>query len=182
MPIYVALLRGINLGGHKKIKMDRLRTLFEGLGFTQVQTYIQSGNVVFRAGKFSPAGLSSKIEERILKDFGFSVLVLLRTGDEIGMTIKNNPFLKNRGIDQEKLHVTFLPGPPETSVLKELEGLTTAPDQSCCIGKEVYLYLPNGMGQSSLANNPLERRLLKRATTRNWRTVNQIYQMCVDCA
>jgi uncharacterized protein (DUF1697 family) len=182
MPIYVAMLRGINVGGHHKIKMDRLRTSFEGLGFAQVRTYIQSGNVVFQAGKFSPAGLANKIGERILKDFGFSVHVILRTFDEIGLAVKNNPFLKQRNIDLETLHVTFLPEPPDPSVLKELEGLTMGPDQSCCVGKEIYLYLPNGMGRSSLANNPLERRLLNRATTRNWRTVNAIHQMCVDCA
>jgi uncharacterized protein (DUF1697 family) len=75
----------------------------------------------------------------------------------------------------------FLPEIPAPSDLKQLEGLTTAPDQSCCLGKEIYLYLPNGFAESSLANNPLERRLLKRATMRNWRTVSNLYQMCLDC-
>jgi uncharacterized protein (DUF1697 family) len=181
MPIYVAMLRGINLGGHKKVKMDLLRGSLETLGLKRVQTYIQSGNVVFQTGTFSPSELSTKIEKNILKDFGFPVLVILRTSDDLARTVKNNPFLKQRGVDPEKLHVTFLPDAPEPSVLQELAGLTTAPDQSCCVEKEIYLYLPNGMAHSSLTNNPLERRFLNRATTRNWRTVNQVYQMCVDC-
>jgi uncharacterized protein (DUF1697 family) len=81
--IYVSMLRGINVGGHKRIKMDQLRASFQALGFEQVKTYIQSGNVVFKTGKLSPAGLSKRIEERILKDFGFPVSVISRTSDAI---------------------------------------------------------------------------------------------------
>jgi len=180
MAVYVALLRGINVGGHKRIKMDQLRKSFEGLGFEQVKTYIQSGNVVFNTAKLSPAGLSKRIEESILRDFGHSVSVLSRTLDEMGETIETNPFLKQRGIDQAKLHVMFLPESPAPSDLKQFERLTAAPDQSRCLGKEIYLYLPHGVAES-LANNPLERQLLKRGTIRNWRTVSNLYQMCLDC-
>jgi uncharacterized protein (DUF1697 family) len=181
MAVYVAMLRGINVGGRKPIKMEQLRKSFEALGFEQVKTYIQSGNVVFNTAKLSPAGLSKRIEESILRDFGHSVSVISRTLDEMGKTIASNPFLKKRGIDQAKLHVMFLPEAPVPSDLKQFEGLTTAPDQSRCLGKEIYLYLPNGVAESSLANNPLERRVLKRATMRNWRTVSNLYQMCLDC-
>ena len=180
MAVYVAMLRGINVGGHKRIKMEPLRKSFEALGFEQVKTYIQSGNVVFSTAKLSPAGLSKRIEESILRDFGHSVSVISRTLDEMGETIETNPFLKKRGIDPTKLHVMFLPESPVPSDLKQLEGLTAAPDQSRCLGKEIYLYLPNGVAES-LANNPLERRLLKRGTIRNWRTVSNLYQMCLDC-
>jgi uncharacterized protein (DUF1697 family) len=96
--------------------------------------------------------------------------------------IESNPFLKEGAIDPEKLHVVFLPEPPAPANLRELAALTTEPDRSRCLGKEMYLYLPNGFAHSSLANNPLERRLLKSATTRNWKTVNAIHQMCEDCA
>jgi uncharacterized protein (DUF1697 family) len=181
MAVYVAMLRGINVGGHKRIKMEQLRKSFEALGFEQVKSYIQSGNVVFSTAKVSPSGLSKRIEERILRDFGHSVSVIARTRDEMGETMETNPFLKKRGIDQAKLHVMFLPESPVPSDLKQLEGLTAAPDQSRCSGKEIYLYLPNGVAKSSLANNPLERRLLKRGTMRNWRTVSNLYQMCLDC-
>ena len=177
----MALLRGINVGGHKRIKMDPLRKSLGALGFEQVKTYIQSGNVVFNTAQLSPAGLSKRIEESILRDFGHSVSVISRTLDEMGKTIAANPFLKQRGINQAKLHVMFLPESPVPSDLRQLEGLTAAPDQSRCVGKEIYLYLPNGFAESSLANNPLERRLLQRATIRNWRTVSNLYQMCLDC-
>src|SRR5271169_2140546 len=106
MPIYISMLRGINVGGHKLIKMDKLRESFEALGFKQVKTYIQSGNVVFSAGKLSPLKLSKRIEERILTDFGFSVSVISRSSDEMARTIERNPFLKESDIDHERLHVT----------------------------------------------------------------------------
>src|SRR5271170_733820 len=108
MPIYISMLRGINVGGHKRIKMDQLRTSFEALGFEQVKTYIQSGNVVFKTGKVSTSRLLKRIEERILSDFGFPVSVIARTSDEMGEAIANNPFLKQRGINPERLHVTFM--------------------------------------------------------------------------
>jgi len=181
MAIYVSLLRGINVGGNKKIKMDLLRSSLEALGLSQVKTYIQSGNVVFQAPKLSPAGLSSRIEQAILRDFGFSVSVILRTGAEIETTITNNPFLKQPGIDHEKLHVAFLSESPATAGLKKLAELTKAPDQSRYVGNAVYLYLPNGVSKSSLWKTPLDRVLSVVTTTRNWKTVNTLHQMCKDC-
>jgi uncharacterized protein (DUF1697 family) len=181
MPIYVALLRGINIGAHKRVKMDDLRESFEGLGFERVKTYIQSGNVVFKAGKSSSLALGKRIEERIVSDFGFSASVMVRTSDELGKTIDANPFLKQRGIDLEKLHVTFLEDIPPASGLKKLAEFTVAPDQSRCVGKEIFLYLPNGFSASSLWKVPWEKALAVVTTTRNWRTVNTIYEMCRDC-
>jgi uncharacterized protein (DUF1697 family) len=181
MPVYIALLRGINIGPNKRIKMDALRKSFETLGFEQVKTYIQSGNVVFKARKSSPPVLGKKIEAQIVTDFGFSVSVLVRTGDELAQTIAANPFLKQRGIDIEKLHVTFLSGAPEAPAIKKLAGYTIAPDQSCCVGSTVYLYLPNGFSPSSLFRVPWEKALVVSTTTRNWRTVNALHQMCEEC-
>ena len=181
MPIYVALLRGVNLGPHKRMKMEKLRESFNAMELDQVQTYIQSGNVVFKTARVSPATLSRKIEERIVADFGFSSSVILRTRDELEKAMENNPFSKRRGVDVTRLHVTFLAAAPETGVLEELKGLTKTPDESICLGREIFLHLPNGMGKSSLMNNPLERRFLKLSTTRNWNTVNQLYEMCQAC-
>src|SRR5260370_38031029 len=132
MPIYISMLRGIIVGGHKRIKMDQLRRSFEALGFERVKTYIQSGNVVFKTGKTSPAALSKKIEERIVKDFGFSASVISRTAEEMRKMIAENPFLKQRGIDPAKLHVMFLSEPPAPAALKELVKVTVAPDQCHC--------------------------------------------------
>lgn len=177
MPVYIAMLRGINVGKHKRMKMDQLRASFEALGFTEVKSYIQSGNVVFRAGRISPSGICGKLEERIVSDFGFSASVISRTRDEMEKIIRGNPFLRDSRFDQSKLHVTFFAETPSAPALKELEQLTTKPDQSHGTGKEIYLYLPNGVSKSSLVNNPLERRLLNDATMRNWRTVNSLYEI-----
>lgn len=181
MPIYVALLRGVNMGPHKRMKMDRLRASFEALGFEQVQTYIQSGNVIFKAAKASPQTMAKKIEDRILADFGFPAPVVIRTQTEMERTIAGSPFIKRKGIDPTKLHIIFLRVAPDPTAMKELANLTTAPDESLCAGREIYLHLPNGMSKSTLMNNSLERRHLKGATTRNWQTVNNISDMCRAC-
>ncbi|MGA7926119.1 MAG: DUF1697 domain-containing protein [Candidatus Sulfotelmatobacter sp.] len=181
MATYISMLRGINVGGRKRIKMDQLRESLEALSFDEVQTYIQSGNVVFKTRELSPVALSKRIEERILHDFGFSVSVVSRTADEMGEAIRNNPFLKQRRIDQEKLHVTFLSEAPAPSTLKKLLHLAALPDQSRCFGKEIYLYLPNGVSGSSLMKTPLDRVLSVVTTTPNWKAVNQLYEMCRDC-
>lgn len=181
MPVYISLLRGINVGGNKPIKMDRLRASFEALGFERVETYIQSGNVVFKAGKISTSGLSRRIEENILADFGFPVPVVTRTAHEIHETLARNPFLKERGIDLERLHVMFLSDAPAPAALKKLADLNIAPDRSLYLGKDIYLHLPNGTAKSLLMKTPLDRILAVTPTTRNWRTVNQLAQMCRDC-
>ena len=180
MPVYVSMLRGINVSGHKQIKMSRLQELFEALGFGQVKTYIQSGNVVFRARQNSPQDVSRKIEEKILSDFGFSVPVISKTPAELGKTLQDNPFLKKRGVDLSKLHVTFLSQAPAETGLKKLEALKAGPDQWQCRVREIYLYCPDGYGRTKLSNNALEKVLMVTATTRNWRTVNQLYQMAVE--
>jgi uncharacterized protein (DUF1697 family) len=174
---YVALLRGINVAGHKPVKMDPLRKAFEALGFEEVKTYVQSGNIVFNAPTQASENLSKKIEEKILDDFGISVPVTVKTSVEVAEVIKNNPFLQEKGIDSSKLHVTFLSHAPEKTALKKLDALAKTPDQFRCSAKEVYLYCPNGYGETKLSNNALEKVLAVRATTRNWKTVNKLCEM-----
>jgi uncharacterized protein (DUF1697 family) len=181
MPIYVCMLRGINIGPHKRIQMDQLRKSFEALGFEQVKTYIQSGNVVFKGRKISSATLSKKIEQRILKDFGFAVPVITRTADEMSLTVANNPFLRESGIDPQKLHVMFLSAAPAPAALKELNAVTVAPDRCRCSAEQIYFYLPNGVSKSVLWNSPVDRILAVVTTTRNWKTVTQLAQMCEEC-
>jgi uncharacterized protein (DUF1697 family) len=180
MPVYVALLRGINLGGHKKIKMDELRAALAAIGFDEVKTYIQSGNVVFKAAKISDKVLSKKIEATILSNFGHSVSAIIRTAEEIEQVIGNNPFLKQPDIDQTKLHVMFLREPPAQSALQQLQTLVLKPDQFRFLGKELYFYLPNGVAESVVMKKPIDRVLGIPTTMRNWRTVNTIQQMCAD--
>lgn len=181
MPIYVAMLRGINVGGHKRIKMEKLRSSFEAMGFESVKTYIQSGNVVFKSRKTAPSVLSKRIEEKILSDFGFAASVITRSADDIDATVTGNPFLREHGIDPEKLHVTFLSASPSEKALQQLAAVTVRPDQCHCSRKEIYFYFPNGVSQSVLFKSPVDRILAVVTTTRNWKTVNSLRQMCQDC-
>src|SRR5882724_11398367 len=148
MPIYISMLRGINVGGNRLVKMDKLRASFEGLGFEKVQTYIQSGNVIFKAGKTSPEKLSRKIEGQLTKQFGFEILVITRTLEELGQAIAGNPFLKERGLDPQTLHVAFFSEVPAADARKELGALTKLPDRCQIVAGELFLHLPNGMGKS----------------------------------
>ena len=177
MPTYIAMLRGINVSGQKPVKMDQLRKMFEALGFAEVKTYVQSGNVVFQAKKSPVAELSRKIEAGILREFGFDVPVISKTAEEIGSTIQNNPFLKEKAIDPARLHVTFLSGVPAKAALEKLSAVRAAPDRFHSLATEIYLHCPDGYGNSKLANNILERLLSLRATTRNWKTVNELYRL-----
>ena len=181
MPAYISLIRGINVGGHNKVKMALLRKSVETLGFRQVQTYIQSGNLVFQGTKQSTSTISRKIEDAILKKFGFSAPVITITADEICATLDGNPFLKQKGIDVSKLHVIFLSGRPEAASVKKLEAIPSRDDRFEWRDQCLYLHLPDGTAQSKLANAPLERLLSVRTTTRNWNTVNELHKMAQDC-
>ena len=174
---HIALLRGINVGGHKIIKMDQLRKAFEGLGFEDVATYVQSGNVVFKSLKTSAGDLSRKIEEMLLRRFSMSVPVIVRTAEEVGDVLRNNPFLEERGIDVSRLHVTFLSLTPQKAAVKGLDAITAGADRFYCCGQEIYLYCPNGFGGTKLSINVFEKVLAVGATTRNWNTVNKLYEM-----
>ena len=177
MPTYIALLRGINVSGHKAIKMEDLRSSFGALKFSSVETYVQSGNVVFAAENDSVAALSEKIERRILRDFGFSVPVFLRTAKEWDEIIKGNPFRTDTAIDQSKLHITFLSVVAPKRAAEALQPLALKPEQFRVIGSKIYLYCPNGYGRTKLSNNAIEKKLSVGATTRNWRTVNTLLAM-----
>ena len=180
MPVYIAMLRGINVGAHKRMKMEKLRASCDGLGLRNVKTYIQSGNVIFSSGKLSSGALSKKMGECILRDFGFSADVISRTRDEMKRIIDDNPFPKERGIDVFKLHVVFLPQAPTAAALKKLQELTLAPDRVRALGNEIYFYFPNGVSGSSLWKHPLDRVLTVAGTMRNWNTVNKLYEMARD--
>ena len=182
MPIYIALLRGINIGPHKRMKMENLIASCAACGWAGVKTYIQSGNVVFKAGKSSPDAVAKKLAAQIIADFGFSADVIVRSKEEMESTIKSNSLLKQRGIDQEKLHVAFLAEPPQPEALKQLESLTLAPDQVRIAGKEIYFYFPNGVSGSSLWKHPLDKVLKASVTMRNWNTVNQLCRLAGELA
>jgi uncharacterized protein (DUF1697 family) len=172
MPVYVAMLRGINVSGHKIIKMESLRTSFESLGFGGVKTYIQSGNIIFKTSKTVPEDLAKRIAKKILDDFYFAVPVLIRAKEELACVLKSNPLLKRTGVDESKLHFTFLSAtaPKEAeSILKTLAGKS---ELFAVGGREIYLHCPGGYGNTKLSNHAIEKKLSVHATTRNWKTVD----------
>jgi uncharacterized protein (DUF1697 family) len=175
VPTYVALLRGINLGPHKKIAMPKLRELIEGLGTADVSTYVQSGNVIFR-GRGGAAKLTQTIEKQIEKEFGLSVDVLLRTPAQLAKIVAANPFAKDQD-DPTKLHVTFLADTPSRARARELEQGDFDPDELRVVGQEVFLHCPHGYGRSKLSNTFFEKELGVRGTTRNWRTVTKLAEL-----
>ena len=173
METCIAILRGINVSGVRKLPMADLRALFGTLKCTNVRTYIQSGNVIFEVAKLDPR-FAATVEGKINKQFGFDVPVLVRTLKEMKQVVVANPFLKQKGIDLEKLHVTFLADTPkDASPAKGANG----PDSFTLIGREVYVHCPEGYGNTKLNNTFFEKQFKVSATTRNWRTVNELVRI-----
>lgn len=176
MSSYIALLRGINVSGQKLIKMSELKELFESQGFQNVQTYIQSGNVIFYSKEKPIEKLKNIIQTAIRKKFGFDVSVLVITPDMIEYVLKNNPFIKkNKGLD--KLYVTFLSEQPSAENIKMLNSIDYSPEEYILDGSLVYLHVPNGYGKTKLNNNLFENKLKVEATTRNWKTINKLWEL-----
>jgi uncharacterized protein (DUF1697 family) len=176
MRTYVALLRGINLGAHNKIAMADLRELFAAVGAEAIATYVQSGNVVFKSSVGSAPKLARAIEERIERDLGLGVKVLLRTNAELAGIAAGNPFDAS-GTDSATLHVTFLAERPDPARVRGLDPARGQPDEFRVAGREVYLHCPNGYGRSKLTNAYFEKQLGVAATTRNWRTVTKLAEL-----
>ena len=175
------MLRGINVGGHKKVPMERLRNMCEALGFAQVRTFIQSGNLVFCAAKVDAAAVSTKIEKQIAVEFGFPVSVITRTTDELGKAIRGNPFVKESRSEPAKVHIAFLSEVPKADAVKKLATLATSDEQLRQSGREIYFYYRNGMGQAKLTMNVVEKVLSVTVTARNWNTVSKLHEMALEC-
>src|SRR5689334_4167644 len=143
MQTFISMLRGINVSGQKIVPMEKLRESFEKLGLENVKTYIQSGNVIFKS-KATSTALCKKIETQVLKQFGYEVTVIVKTLEELESVFKKNPFVKRRGIDLTKLHVTFLSASPSKPDLKKLMALAKNAEECEWLKTEVYLYCPNG--------------------------------------
>jgi uncharacterized protein (DUF1697 family) len=172
----VALLRGINLGRNKRVAMSDLRDLVTGLGYTDVSTHLQSGNVVFDAGATSPEAAAREIEAEIGRRLGMRVSVLVRTGDELAAVVKNNP-MPERTAEPTKLLVAFLDQAPPPERMAEVDPAEFAPDEFQVAGREVYVWLPNGQQGAKLSNESWEKRLGVTATSRNWRTVTRLLEL-----
>jgi uncharacterized protein (DUF1697 family) len=170
---YIALLRGINVSGHNMIKMAELKQLFAELGFLDIQTYLQSGNIVFKADKSTIDKIGSKIETEILSRFGLTIPVIVLEKDTLN-SIRNCCPFSTGNIDQFAVYITFPSGKTDIQALTELDFPKAAGEEVVFTENAVYLYLPGGYGTTKLNNNFFEKKLKITATTRNWKTVNEL--------
>lgn len=173
---YVALLRGINVGGKNMIKMETLRATFGSLGFENVKTYINSGNVIFETVKTADGELAQKIRGEIRKDFDFDISVMVRSNDEFTKLIANNPF-EGKFENEKDLHVFFLAEPlsPEQTALllaNECEN-----EMFAITGREIYYLLRISILDSVLGKGFIDKKLKVPATARNWRTVKKLAEL-----
>jgi len=181
MQAYIALLRGINVSGQKKIKMADLKVLFEDLGFNEIQTYIQSGNVVFFTQQDDQYLLENHIKTSIKKQYGFDVPVTVLNKNEF-CTVHDNIPLAKFNVDDinesgTKVYISFLSNKPEKDAINKLLSYVIAPEKLIIDDSFAYLYCPNGYGKSKLSNNFIENKLKVTSTTRNWKTVVEMHKM-----
>ena len=178
--VAIALLRGVNVGGHNKIKMDGLRALCATLELEHAQTYVQSGNVVFRTSAHDTVKIGPRLENAIQRTFGFHAAVMVRTLDELRGVLSRNPFAGRVGIDPAKLLVTFLgvdPGPEAAARIAAIPYGADRPEELFLDGRELYIHYPNGVGRSKLSPSVVERALGTAGTARNWNTVAKLVEI-----
>src|SRR5262249_46532917 len=178
MKTYIALFRGINVGGKNALPMKELVVVLEGLGSRNVKTYIQSGNAVFESKEKDASRLSNQISIEIKKRRGFEPHVLLLELADIERAITKNPFPEAE-TDPQALHVGFLASAPKNPNLKTLESLKRNSERFHLIDNVFYLHAPEGVGRSKLAANA-EKLLGVPMTDRNWRTVCKIWEMAKE--
>ena len=177
MAVIISMLRGVNVGGHNKIKMEALRALYESLKLRDAQTYVQSGNVIFRTDERDMSRLAKRIEDGIERKFGFRPDVILRTTAEMREVVARNPFAKRRGIEPGKLLVSFLASDPGEEAREKVRQMKGDPEELRIEGRELYIYFPNGIGRSKLPWARLEKTLKTPGTGRNWNSVTKMMEM-----
>jgi uncharacterized protein (DUF1697 family) len=177
MITYIALLRGINVSGHNKIKMSELKQLFVNLGFYDVTTYIQSGNVIFQSLQKNCSKLEEQITEQVNKEFGHTIKVLVITKKQLKTVFESNPFLKNKEIDIRALYAIILKSNYLAKGIKLLAPYLTNDEEVKIVDNCAYIHYPNGAGKSKLTINIIEKKLETIATSRNWRTITKLVEL-----
>jgi uncharacterized protein (DUF1697 family) len=173
---HVAFLRGINLGGKNKLPMKDLAAMFVAEGCTQVRTYIQSGNVVYRATAAIAKRIPARIAERIAEQFGLKVPVVQRTKEELRTAATSNPYLLS-GMPENEVHLLFLADLPEPERVQALDPLRSPGDRYQVVARDIYLHLTTGAADTKLTNQYFDSRLKTISTGRNWRTVMTVLAM-----
>ncbi len=174
---FVSLFRGINVGGQHSVRMDELKALYESLGFKDVVTYIQSGNVVFTGDDVDVAQLARRIEHSFAQKFGFSTKVIVRTSAELQDIIAHNPFRDQTQKEFKWVVVLFLATRPDSIALENLQKSYDGPEEFYLIGQELFIYYPNGIGRSRLTVPLIDKKLNTTGTGRNWNTILQLAKM-----
>jgi uncharacterized protein (DUF1697 family) len=173
---YVALLRGINVSGHRRLPMKKLITIFEEHGCRDVRTYIQSGNVVFEAKAALAKRIPKLVHASVEKEFDYDVPVVVRSAAELKKALAAHPFAKGEANDKA-LHVAFLSAEPTAKAVAAIDEKRSPGDRFAVKGREVHLHLPKGVGKTKLDNAYLERTLAVKSTMRNWRTCQKLLEM-----
>ena len=177
MPVVICLLRAVNVGGHNQIKMDALRSLCESLQLQNPQTYVQSGNIVFKTKEKDLTRLAERIGNEIQRKFKFRPEVILRTASDLRTVIASNPFANRRHIEPGKLLVSFLASDPGAEGRQQLLKIKADPEELRIDGRELYIYFPNGQGKTKLSFPLIDRTLKTVGTGRNWNTVTKLLEM-----
>lgn len=180
MRVVISMLRGVNLGPHRRVKMEALRALYESLGLKEPQTYVQSGNILFKAKEKNLERLARRIEAAIEQTFGFQSDVILRTTAEMREALAKNPFAGRKDIEPAKLLVTFLASDPGETAREKLRQIQAAPEEMWIDGRELYIYFPDGMARPKLSIPTIERTLKVSGTGRNLNSVQKMLAMAED--
>ena len=180
MKVVISLLRGINLGGHHKIKMSELCALYGSLGHCDARSHINSGNVVFRTSEHDLAAIVKKLESAIEKKCGFHADVVVRTTAELRDVVRRNPFAKRKEVEPGKLLVTFLPKKLAADISEQIRSFNPGPDEMHLDGREIYTYFPDGVGRSKLFSALAGKMLKNEGTSRNWNTVLKLLEIAEE--
>ena len=177
MTTHLALLRGINVSGHNMIKMEALKVMLENIGFTNVRTYIQSGNVFVDTQEESPSKVGFVIKQEIFKVFGHEVPAVVITKEDLELCFKNNPYLKEKDIDIKKLYVAFVSVALKSENINDLKISQFKPDEASIDGNRIFIKYAVGAGKTRFDQKYIEKKLNVTATIRNWNTVTNLLKM-----
>jgi uncharacterized protein (DUF1697 family) len=178
MKTYIAFLRGINVSGKKKIPMAELRELCESVKLKDVKTYIQSGNIIFKSDSTNSTELENLIEKAILNNYGFEVPVLIKTVEQLSKIISINPYNLEADILENKIYFVLLNSEPQIKYLESFKNEEFKNEEFFYYENCIYLKCNMGYGKAKLNNNLIERKLRLMATTRNYRTMNTLIDLC----
>lgn len=182
MQVIVALLRGVNVGGSNQIRMEKLRAICGSMGLEDSVTLLQSGNVAFRTRETDLAEIAAELEGAIRKECGFETLAVLRTIPDLRAVIEANPFSGREGLNPSRLMVSFLRSDPGDDARQRAREVDAAPEEIHAVGRELYTYYRDGLGQTKLKDRVVSKAIGCQGTARNWNTVAKLLELAEELA